>query len=67
MIPSTPRIGPANRQAIVIAADAPCLACHGSKIAPEVSDKLKALYPKDQATGYKTGDIRGAFSIRQTM
>ena len=54
-------------KAIVIAEGAPCLACHGSNFAPEVSAKLKSLYPKDQATGYKVGDIRGAFSIRQPM
>jgi hypothetical protein len=54
-------------KAIVIGEGAPCLACHGSKIAPDVSAKLKTLYPKDQATGYNTGDIRGAFSIRQPM
>ena len=54
-------------KAIVIAEGTPCLACHGSNIAPEVSAKLKTFYPKDQATGYKTGDIRGAFSIRQPM
>jgi nitrate reductase cytochrome c-type subunit len=54
-------------KAIGIAKDAPCLACHGTNIAPEVGAKLKALYPDDQATGYKTGDIRGAFTIRQPM
>lgn len=54
-------------KAIGIAKDAPCLACHGTDIAPDVSAKLKALYPDDQAVGYKTGDIRGAFTIRQPM
>jgi hypothetical protein len=41
----------------------PCLACHGSDIKEPVKAKLTALYPKDQATGYKEGDIRGAFSL----
>lgn len=54
-------------KAIGIAEGAPCLACHGTTIAPEVGAKLKALYPDDQAVGYKTGDIRGAFTIRQPM
>ena len=54
-------------KAIVIAEGAPCLACHGGNIAPEVTAKLKTLYPDDQATGYKTGDVRGAFSISQPM
>ncbi|MBZ0070589.1 MAG: DUF3365 domain-containing protein [Thiohalobacteraceae bacterium] len=54
-------------KAIGIPANAPCLACHGTKIAPEVSAKLKALYPDDQAVGYNAGDIRGAFTVRQPM
>jgi hypothetical protein len=54
-------------KAIVIAEGAPCLACHGAKIAPEVAAKLKTLYPDDKATGYQTGDVRGAFTISQPM
>jgi hypothetical protein len=38
-----------------------CLSCHGTAISPAVTAKLKELYPKDIATGYKEGDIRGAF------
>ena len=45
----------------------PCLACHGSKISPEVAAKLDELYPEDKARGYSAGDIRGAFTIRQPM
>ncbi|MGB0723566.1 MAG: Tll0287-like domain-containing protein, partial [Gammaproteobacteria bacterium] len=45
----------------------PCLACHGEKVAPGVEEKLKQLYPADQARGYKAGDIRGAFTIKQPM
>lgn len=44
-----------------------CLKCHGSNIEPAVASKLDALYPEDQARGYKWGDIRGAFSIKQSM
>ncbi len=44
-----------------------CLACHGSHIAPSVISKLDALYPRDQARGFKKGDIRGAFTIRQPL
>lgn len=29
--------------------------------------KLEDLYPKDQATGHRTGDLRGAFTITQPM
>lgn len=40
-----------------------CLKCHGTTISPEVSAKLKELYPEDQATGFKQGDLRGAFVV----
>jgi len=45
----------------------PCLACHGSNLAPEVSARLQELYPEDQATGFAVGDLRGAFTIEQPM
>ena len=43
-----------------------CVACHGpaEEIAPEVGAELARLYPKDKATGYGEGDLRGAFSVR---
>jgi hypothetical protein len=31
-----------------------------------VTAKLKALYPGDLATGFKLGDLRGAFTITQS-
>lgn len=40
-----------------------CLACHGAELKPDVSAKLKELYPEDHATGYKEGDLRGAFVV----
>jgi hypothetical protein len=40
-----------------------CLACHGESIAPPVAAKIAELYPEDQATGYREGDIRGAFVV----
>jgi Protein of unknown function (DUF3365) len=54
-------------KAIAIPANAPCLTCHGDTIDPAVGTKLKTLYPQDQATGYKQGDVRGAFTITQPM
>lgn len=36
-----------------------CLTCHGSNIPPKVDQKLKALYPKDQARGFQEGEFRG--------
>lgn len=38
-----------------------CLNCHGTDLSPEVSRVLTELYPMDRATGYREGDIRGAF------
>jgi hypothetical protein len=42
-----------------------CLSCHGGALTPEVSARLKELYPADAATGFKLGDLRGAFTITQ--
>lgn len=38
-----------------------CLTCHGTALAPELEAKLARLYPKDRATGYQAGELRGAF------
>lgn len=42
-----------------------CLGCHGPKdrISEEVRQVLEERYPRDHATGYKAGDLRGAFSV----
>ncbi|MFA7096293.1 MAG: DUF3365 domain-containing protein [Gammaproteobacteria bacterium] len=44
-----------------------CLKCHGAEIEPGVKAKLDELYPNDKARGFKLGDIRGAFTIKQPM
>jgi len=44
-----------------------CLSCHGDKLAPAITEKLQQLYPQDQATGFKLGDIRGAFTITRSV
>lgn len=44
-----------------------CLPCHGEEIPADVKNALDDLYPKDEARGFKTGDIRGAFSIRKEL
>jgi len=44
-----------------------CLACHGEQVDSVTKTRLEMLYPHDQAMGYKTGDIRGAFSITQPL
>ena len=50
-----------------IPTNAVCLNCHGSSIAPEVSQVLVDLYPEDRATGYSEGDIRGAFVVTRKI
>jgi len=42
-----------------------CLGCHGprDKISEEVRRVIDERYPRDHATGYKAGDLRGAFSV----
>jgi hypothetical protein len=44
-----------------------CLACHGETVDSTVGTRLQKLYPDDQAMGYRVGDIRGAFSVTQTL
>lgn len=46
-----------------------CLACHGAAdaIPADVAEKIKAIYPADQAVGYSVGDIRGAITLRKAM
>lgn len=44
-----------------------CLNCHGipiENITAENFDKIRELYPEGKATGYKTGDLRGMWSIK---
>jgi cytochrome c553 len=36
-----------------------CLKCHGTNIEPKIAATIKKYYPKDQATGFKEGDLRG--------
>jgi len=46
-----------------------CLACHGGPddINPNVKAKLAEAYPKDKATGYSLGMLRGAVSIKKPL
>jgi Skp family chaperone for outer membrane proteins len=44
-----------------------CLACHGTAITPEVAAALDNAYPDDQATGFRLGDIRGAFTLSKPL
>ncbi len=44
-----------------------CLQCHGENIAEPVKAALAQYYPDDKATGYKKGEIRGAFSFSKAV
>ena len=44
-----------------------CLLCHGAEISTNIAAALKKHYPQDRATGYKPGDIRGAFSLSKRL
>lgn len=43
-----------------------CLACHGSSVDEKTLNKINTLYPNDQAIGFSSEDLRGAFSITKT-
>jgi len=53
--------GPEFRYMQAIPTGGLCLACHGETLDPAVAEKIAALYPDDKATGFREGDIRGAF------
>ena len=42
-----------------------CLKCHGdtTSIAEQVRKEITAVYPNDQAVGYKEGELRGIVSV----
>lgn len=46
-----------------------CLTCHGTaeNISDQVKQKLAIEYPRDRATGYQLGQVRGAITIKQPL
>ncbi len=49
-----------------IQTNALCLQCHGNsatQINKETLNRLKALYPQDQATGYGLNEVRGLWKV----
>ncbi len=60
-------VGGEYRYLQAIATAAPCLACHGAGLAPEVTAALEARYPEDAATGFAVGELRGAFTLRRRL
>ncbi len=50
-----------------IATEPACTTCHGVDIKPEVKAELDRLYVGDEARGYQSGDIRGAFTFSKPL
>ena len=46
---------------------APCAACHGEAVAPSTLAAVAALYPEDEAVGFKVGALRGAFTVQKML
>ena len=44
-----------------------CLACHGATLAPELATAIARDYPQDSATGFETGQLRGAVTVQWPM
>lgn len=40
-----------------------CLTCHGKDLPQPLSDRVHAMYPQDQATGFAAGEFRGIFWV----
>ena len=40
-----------------------CLTCHGKTVHADVAERIAALYPDDEATGFSEGDFRGVFWV----
>ena len=50
-----------------IATAEPCTVCHGESIAPALQVRLQELYPDDRATGFRAGELRGAFTMTRRI
>ncbi len=48
-------------------AEKPCAVCHGAELKPELKAEIDKLYPADQAVGFKVGELRGAFTVKQKV
>lgn len=40
-----------------------CGTCHGESVAPELRSRISSRYPRDEATGFREGDLRGVFWV----
>ena len=41
----------------------PCLACHGAAVDENVLEEIRAVYPEDEATGFREGEFRGVIWV----
>ena len=44
-----------------------CLSCHGPDVRQDVKQEIAKYYPDDKAVGYRTGEMRGAYSLEQQL
>jgi hypothetical protein len=60
---------PTQRYMKAITTAPQCLVCHGEATAqpPELRARLLERYPADQATGYRAGELRGAFTLQRAV
>jgi hypothetical protein len=59
--------GSAVYRAPILLASPVCLQCHGdptAQIKPVDAELIRRLYPHDQATGFKLGEIRGLWRVQ---
>lgn len=55
------------RMMVAIPTAAVCTKCHGANMEKPAVEAITELYPKDQAIGFKEGDIRGAFTLKKPL
>jgi hypothetical protein len=47
----------------ILMQEKPCTVCHGTDIEPGLQAAIDKAYPMDKATGFKPGELRGAFVV----
>jgi len=40
-----------------------CATCHGENVDPALLEKIRELYPEDEAVGFRVGELRGMFWV----
>lgn len=63
------KIGNEYRFVKALPVQALCLSCHGAadQLSPGIRAALGQHYPRDRATGYSEGQIRGVISVRKSL